>query len=251
MIKMNRKVDIPIQEFTEMFSENPRVYYNMKRLEDLEKSLKAKIRSRDTQLISFLYNYLKFKPRDINRAVIEKLFDAAYVSPKFYITKEDGFTYTKDTKLQMIEAGILEDFNALHLNRTTMDTEHSKIIKVIQRSYGRNMVEGNNGPLTEIPFEVIPTRNRRYSTANENVIGMHRVINPSMEARKGCLLIQGDFPQIDGHGALNIYFKSSFTNELMNSLEDSYLVFKEIARWFPYLRAKDELDTLLMLTAPL
>jgi len=189
VIKIERDAFIPMQEFTEMFSTNPRVYYNMTRLENLMRSLTAKIRSREVQLNSFVYNYLGFKPRELNRAIIEKLFDKAYVNPKFYTSKTEKFTYTKPTKLQMIEAGVLEDFNALHLNMTSMNTEHSKIIKVIQRSYSRKVVEGNSGPLKEIPFEVVPSRNRRFNSSNENVIGMHKCINPSMEARKGYLLI--------------------------------------------------------------
>ena len=242
ILEISRYDRIPIEEFTEEFSTNSRVYYNLRYLESLISTLEAQIRSREVQLDSFLYVYLGFQPRGLNRELTEKLFDKAYVDPKFFITKDGGFTYTRTTKLQMIEAGLLEEFNALHLNYTSLKNVHSKIIKVLQRSYRRTRVEGNESQLTEIPFQVIASRNRRFNTENENVVGIHKALCRCMEARKGYVLIQGDFPQIDGKGALNLYFRSSYTNNLMTALDDSYLVYKEIARWYPYLKAKNAYD---------
>lgn len=251
MIKLELDSYIPVKEYTQELSDEPHIYYDMVRLERLLKSLSAKIRSRDTQMVSFIYNYLGFRPDSLDRSIVERLFEKAYVEPKFYINKEGNFTNTKDKKLQMLESGVLEDFNMLSLNRSSASTEHSKIVKVIQRSYCRKKVEGNNGTLVEIPFEVIPSRNRRFNTQEENVIGMHKIITPSMESKKGYLLIQGDFPQIDGRGALNIYFSSKFTRELMNTIDDAYLVFKEMGRWFSYLEALDFLDKALKSETPI
>jgi hypothetical protein len=188
---------------------------------------------------------MKTYPLSLNKEFIFDFLFAAGVPRKLW-TKGQKETFEKNKKLKMIEENYETDFNELHIDYSSKMRYRSAVEKVLDNVAQNSTVEGHDGKtLVTVPYKIAPISNRRFSTYDENIIGFYGGVRKAMEAPKGYLLLGADFPQIDGKGALYSYFKTSKVLEIAESTKDTYLVYKEIARYVTHLEQQHKLQEAL------
>lgn len=96
--------------------------------------------------------------------------------------------------------------------------------------------------ISRTPFSITKNENRRNNTKEPNIIGKGNVIENDMVAPEGFVMISGDFPQIDGKGAIYVYLSTPEAMELMRTEHDTYTVFKKLVNLSKLERAKQTLN---------
>lgn len=243
MFEMSHDTIIEVDKYAKYINEEPEVYVDIDLItQDLD-TLEAEYQSRVLQMRDMFYSVVGFIPQELTKFVILKYFDALYV-PEEYTTKKDKSDSIAIPVLKkLIEDNYCVDFCKMQIDRSQRKSYLSKVRKLIEFANNSTYIQGlNNEKLVRIPYEVTRISNCRYSTANQNVIGFYGTLRTSMRAKPGYLLIGADFPQIDGKGALNLYFKTKLMQEISNTTDDSYQVFRELIRHTYNLWDKHNLD---------
>ena len=236
---------LDMEKATKYLSEDTRVFVDTSGFEDEIETLDAQIISRFNQLRDLTYATMGNYPVNLSaNYVFDFLFESGV--PERYWKKGKKESYTKNGKKKMIEDLYEVDFNELHIDWSSKKRYRSSVKSILNNVSGKTTVKGNGGKeLVEIPYQLSPIDNRRFSTYDENVIGFYGNVRKSLEVPEGYLLLGADFPQIDGKGAIYSYFKTDKMLEIAETTKDTYLVFKELARHVKHLGDLAQLEELL------
>jgi hypothetical protein len=247
MFQIPHDAVVPLSKFTEYLNETPRVYLDVELVASEVAGVDARYQSRVEQLKILMFATLGYRPNHLTRQVIITYLNAYGVPDKYTkVRGTDKDTVSQKYLLKAIEDGYCVDFLMLYVDMAKTKFYLERVNKVLERIRTCEVVKGNNGErLAVVPYTVTSTLNRRFSTANQNVIGFYKTLKTSMKAPKGYLLIGGDFPQIDGKGALYLYFKTALMLAIASKTNDSYLVYKELVRHVENLRNKHKLEQAL------
>lgn len=234
---------IPMERFTEYLTTKTEVYVDREMFLPEIEVVEAKYKSRFDQLRLMMYSTLGFIPAELNTYILRKYFDKLGYYERYFMTQSETASFRKERMLQMIADNVCIDFGTMYVELTSLKYYLAKLKKLEQHISYNSTVEGNeNETLTVVPYIAKATHNRRFSTANENIIGFYGSLKSALKARKGYVLLSGDFPQIDGKGALYLYFKNELTCDLARNSQDTYLVFKEFQRHVYHLKDKYKLE---------
>ena len=136
---------------------------------------------------------------------------------------------TKDFSLDMkrsLQPCIDEGYAVEFLTYYCAFSKTKKRIEDMEKLLGRctapvgKDAEGNQ--LYKMPFFAKQDSNLRFTTVNENVIGIPRDLKSIFHAEDGYCLVWGDFEQSDWRVAYSLFINSKEDEDIMNSVDDKY-----------------------------
>lgn len=234
-VGLNEKT--PYDKFKGYLEEGNWIYVDEKRLSQAVKIAETKARSRYQQLVTALYGVTYLKVHTITKhTVIDYLIE--YGVPEEYFCRRgqwEPIYYNDKVKTKILTNGYACEVFWLYEDYNKLMKLASYIRNVIHRQLRSERAIGNNGQtLIKIPYTVLPTKNLRFTTKDENTIGFYGELRDSFAAPEGYYILSCDFPQIDGRAALNMYLKNDKLDELTENIDDTYLIFKEYARYISH-----------------
>lgn len=224
----------PYEEFKAFLEEGSSIYMDEQRLSDAVKTLEKQVESRYQQLKVALFGVLWTKVHVVKKSHIIEFLIEAGVPDSFFCKRGDDEPkyYNAKIVVKLVTQGYMCDAMVLYESYNKLDKLLGKIRKVAQRQLHSERTKGNNGaPLVKVAYNIKPTKNLRFSTEDENVIGFYGELKSSFAAPAGYYIMSCDFPQIDGKGVLYMYLKNSLTKKLTREVDDTYLLFKELTRY--------------------
>lgn len=243
---MGLKETTPYDKFKAYFEEGNLIYVDEKRLSQEVKTLEVKARSRYQQLITAIYGVTYMKLHVVSKHhVIDYLID--FGVPEEYFCKRGSYEpiyYNEKVRTKILVNGYACEVFWLYEDYNKLTKMASYIRNVVHRSIHRERVKGNNGQsLVKIPYTVKATKNLRFSTEDENTIGFYGGLRSAFAAPEGYYILSCDFPQIDARAVLNMYLKNDHLDKLTNEVDDTYLLFKEYARYIRHQHDLKELES--------
>ena len=217
------KATMYLSEGTSVYLDTGPISRSIKHLTAVEKSFLQQLRDN-------MYSIFKYVPAGISQATLFRFLEESGLPERYWQTKKkDSFTQKHQQK--MIDDKILADWAELFREYKRQKKYNETVNAMLSRICYFPKIEAADGSLiTEVNYNLTPDYNRRFNTNKENVIGLYGNLRKSLKVPKGYVMVGSDFPQIDGKGALNIYFKTDDMLNIDEHTEDSYLVFRELAR---------------------
>jgi len=224
----------PYDKFKAYLEEGNWIYVDEKRLQEAVKIISHKARSRYDQLIIAIYGVRYTKLHTITKHdIIDYLIETGV--PESYFCKRGSYEpvyYNEKVRTKILVNGYAGDVFWLYESFNKLTKMANYIRSIINRHSHTPREVGNNGEsLVKIPYTVKPTKNLRFSTADENTIGFYGELRSAFCAPEGYHILSCDFPQIDARAALNMYLKNDYLDKLTEKVDDTYLLFKEYARY--------------------
>lgn len=224
----------PYERFKKYLEEGNSIFIDEDMLQREIESLDRKIESKFQQLKTNMFGVRWNKPLQVTKhTIIDYLID--YGIPENYFCKrgkDEAIYYNDDIVKKLVLHGYVNDVMILYKSHASMGKLASTMRNVAFRNRDAERVKSNTrSNLLNIKFDVVPTKNRRFSTANENVIGFYSTVREALSAPEGYYILSCDFPQIDARGFINMYLKNDLTKNLSRQIDDAYLVLKELTRY--------------------
>jgi len=230
MMRMKKDHNFDFTKATMYLAEGTCVYLDTGPISRSIKHLAAVEKSYLQQLRDNMYSIFKYVPAGISTATLFRFLQDSGLSEKYWQTKrKDSFTQKHQQK--MIDDKELADWADLYRAYKKQKKYNETVGAMMSRIRYLPRIEAADGSMiTEVGYNLTPDYNRRFNTNKENVIGLYGNLRNSLKVPKGYVMVGSDFPQIDGKGALNTYFKTEDMLNINEHTEDSYLVFRELAR---------------------
>lgn len=244
MFQVGLEEEVPYQEFKDYLEEGNYIYVAEDRLNRAVRIMESKIKSRYDQLITSISGVTGIQLHTIGKQDIINYLIGVGVPEEYFCKrgKDQPIYYNKDIMTKIILNDYTCEVFFMYEDYQKMKRSLSSIKNLFRRQANSERIEGNNGEvLIRVPYKVIPTLNRRFSTADENTIGFYGDLRKSFAAPKDYYILSCDFPQIDAKAALNMYLKNDMLDKLTDEVDDTYLLFKEYAR---YIAHQHDLKTL-------
>ena len=182
------------------------------------------------QLCDNMFSVFRYVPIGINTASLFRFLLESGLPERYWQTKRKN-SFTQKHQQKMIDDQVMADWGDLYREYKKQKKYNETVRAMLDRIRYKEKIEGADGSMiTEVSYSLSPDYNRRFNTNNENVIGLYGNLRRSLKVPKGYVMVGADFPQIDGRGALNTYFKTEEMINIDEYTEDSYLVFRELAR---------------------
>lgn len=245
VFQVGLKDKTPYAKFKSYLEEGNSIYVDERRLQQAVKITETKARSRYQQLVTALYGVTYLKVHTVTKhTVIDYLIE--FGVPEEYFCKRGDYEpkyYNEKVRTKILTNGyacevfwLFEDYNKLMKLA-------SYIRNVIHRQMKGERALGNDGQtLIKVPYTVEATKNLRFTTKDENTIGFYGELRDSFAAPEGYYILSCDFPQIDARAVLNMYLKNEKLDKLTGEVDDTYLLFKEYARYIAHQHDLKELD---------
>jgi len=230
MMRMSKDHRFDFTKATMYLAEGTSVYLDTGPVSQSIAHLAAVEKSYLTQLRENMYSIFKYVPAGISQTTLFRFLEESGLPLKYWQTKKkDSFTQKHQQK--MIDDNVLADWADLYREYKRQKKYNETVSSMLSRIRYSPKIDAADGSLvTEVAYNLTPDYNRRFNTNKENVIGLYGNLRNSLKVPKGFVMVGSDFPQIDGKGALNTYFKTEEMLNINEHTEDSYLVFRELAR---------------------
>lgn len=235
----------PYEKFKAYLEEGSSIYVDLKRLERAVEIITARARSRYEQLSAALFGVNYIRLHSITKQhIIDYLTD--FGVPESYFCKrgyDEPIYYNEKVRTKILTNGYACEVFWLYEEYNKFNKLANSIRAIIHRNMHNERSVGNQGQeLIKIPYTVKATKNLRFSTVNENTIGFYGELRSAFTAPEGYYILSCDFPQIDARAALNMYLKNDRLDKLAREVDDTYLLFKEYARYIRHQHDLKELD---------
>lgn len=248
MFQLGLDATIPYEQFREYLEEGNLIYVDQQKLLSAANKLEVQAASRLEQLTTLIYGVRTIKLfRVTKQDVINYMID--YGVPEQYFCargKSEPVYYNEKVRTKILSNGYINDVFLMYESYLKLRKEAKNIRNIMDRAVLKERIPGNQGqPLVPIDYKVVPTKNLRFSTKEENAIGFYGDPRSSFTAPDDFYILSADFPQIDGKAALNLYMKNDHLDYLTSQVDDTYLLFKEYARYIDHEHDKRELENSL------
>lgn len=246
MFQVGLDEKLPYDKFKAYLEEGNWIYVDEERLNEAVENIEVKVRSRYQQLVTALFGVTYLKVHTVTKHhIIDYLID--FGVPEEYFCKRGGndepIYYNEKVRTKIITNGYACEALWLYEDYNKLKKLASYIRNVVHRHFNTPRVPGNDGQkLVKIPYTVEATKNLRFTTKDENTIGFYGELRSAFTAPEGYYILSCDFPQIDARAVLNMYLKNDRLDELTNQVDDTYLLFKEYARYINHQHDLRELE---------
>ena len=245
MVRMTKKHPFDFTKATLYLEEGKSVFLDTTPMLQNLKHLEAVQTSYYNQILDNMFSVLKFIPAGprLSTALLFRFLEESGLAERYWQTKKKN-SFTQKHQQKMIDDRELADWAELFREYKKVKKYNETVDGLLSRIKHLPKVEGADGSqITEVTYNLTPDYNRRFNTNQENVIGLYGNLRYALKVPKGYVMVGSDFPQIDGKGALNTYFKTEEMINIDEYTEDTYLVFRELARQIHHYRDKHLLKT--------
>lgn len=248
MYQVSLQDKLPYDKFKNYLEEGSSIYVKEKELYDGIKHAEALLASREKQVKACLYGVLNMKFLSIRKqSVIDAMIELGV--PEQYFCKRgshEPIYYNQKTRDKIIANGYTNELFYLYDDYSTIRNEISMIDNVLTRTrHNKRGIDNDGETIIEVPYNVVPVQNLRFVTKEENTIGFYGKLREAFVAPEDYYILSCDFPQIDARAVVNLYLRNNKLDEIMDQVDDTYLVFKEFSRYIKNEKNKLNLEKAL------
>lgn len=245
MFQVGLKENTPYDKFKAYLEEGSWIYVDEKRIHEAIESIDHKARSRYEQLLTAIYGVRYTHLHTVTKHDIIDYLIQMGVPEKFFCRRgEDNPIYYNDkVREKILVNGYICDVFLFYESYNKLKKMANTMRNILARQQHSERIKGNDGQtLIKIPYKVKAIKNLRFSTVDENTIGFYGELRAAFSAPEGYYILSCDFPQIDARAALNMYLKNDHLDKLTREVDDTYLLFKEYARYIGHQHDLKELE---------
>ena len=233
MMRMSKDHKFDFTKATMYLAEGASVFLDIGPVDQSIRHLKEVEKAYLQQLRENMFSTFKYVPAGISKYTLFKFLEEAGVPTKYWKSTKNvsGESFDKNRQQKMVDDKELADWADLYRAYQKQKKYNDTVGAMMNRIRYLPKIEAADGSMiTEVGYNLTPDYNRRFNTNKENVIGLYGNLRNSLKVPAGFVMVGSDFPQIDGKAALNTYFKTEEMLNIDECTEDSYLVFRELAR---------------------
>lgn len=247
MYKIAVNEEVPLERYVKYLNEETAIYIDPDYLRRAARPLALIAETRMKQFQGLLFATTSQKFSAFSKDLVIKYLINMGVPSEYFHARGSSYpnAYHKKIKEKIIYNGYAEDGFYIYEEYAKLSRQLKKVETMLLKSYDKDGTKGNYGQdLQRVRYNIEQKKNLRFNPNKENVIGFNGPLAESISAPEGMYILSCDFPQVDARVALNMYFKNDKINELSGQIADTYLVYKEFARWVQYESDKRELERL-------